>query len=47
MKQTVPAVALMMAAGGAVLKGGLLIDTVREVKANLPSVEINRSALLA
>ena len=45
MKQTILAIALTMAAGGAFANGGLSIDTVSEVDAKLSEINVDRSAL--
>ena len=45
MKQTVLAIALTMATGGAFASGGLSIDTVNEVDAKLSEVNVDRSEL--
>ena len=45
MKQTLVAIILSMAAGGAFANGGLSIDTVDPVNANFQAGETDRSAL--
>lgn len=45
MKQTILALALSMAAGGAFANGGLSIDTVNDVNIKVSDVSVDRAAL--